>query len=328
MKHIIFPLLFLSLLSASESPKIDIPQTIVDIGKHYAGAQVPLTYTVINRGTAPLRLSNVGAGCGCLAPQRSWPETLAPSASGTIALTVDTRDLEGAASHPLTVFSNDPESPKITLYIKVDIERVFILTPSSVAFGEVSDTASSAHRSITIKNSTARPLSIQAPSVSDPRFKANLKEHETGKLWILDVEVSGTLIYGMNAVDLVLSTNHPGVPNLTIQASAWRPLPLQVIPPRLTFAAPVRQAQIRVLVLRGRPAEKWTILSARCTDKRLVVEPKGTDAGGLLRVAVTVPESYTLVTGQPEFIDLECRSDRDPNTSVPLRIPIQGPGGL
>lgn len=322
MKPVLFPLLFLCLLSASESPRIDIPQTTVNIGKHYAGAQVPITYTVTNRGTAPLRLSNVGAGCGCLAPQRSWPETLAPSASGTIALTVDTRDLEGAASHPLTVFSNDPKSPKFTVYIQVDIERVFLLTPSSIAFGEVSDTATSARRSITIKNSTIHPLAIQAPRVSDPRFKATLKEQETGKLWLLEVEMSGNLAYGMNAVDLVLPTNHPGVPRLTIQTSAWRQLPLQVIPPRLTFAAPVRQTQTRVLVLRGRPAEKWTILSVKCTDPRVIVEPKGTDAAGLVRITVTVPESYTLAPGQGESIDLECRSDTDPSTTVPLHIPV------
>lgn len=312
------------LLAGGEAPpRLEVTQTTADIGKRFAGEQVPIVYELRNVGGSPLLISNVGAGCGCLAPQRKWPERVAPGAAGRIELTVDTRDLTGTATHPLTIFSNDPENPKVSLWIKAEVERVFSVEPRALAFGEVADGSAPSPRRLRIRP-VAEGATLSSPECADKRFAVRLLSHPEGG-WELEATLAGPLAYGMNAAEIRISTNHPGLRSLVVEASAWRPLPVQAVPPRIVIGvAPLAQPQRRQVLVRSAPGAAWTVRSVRCSDATVKTSLQPV-AEGQTRIVVDLPGGFSVPTEAPCVLHLECQGPGESQMAT-LEVPVMAGG--
>lgn len=103
---------------SNDGSKIEFTKTDHDFGTVKTGNALSHTFEFVNKGTAPLVLSNVKAACGCTVP--SWPkEPIAPGAKGTISSSYNNTSA-GAFNKSITVTTLGGET--VILYLKGNAE--------------------------------------------------------------------------------------------------------------------------------------------------------------------------------------------------------------
>lgn len=105
-----------------------LPQAIFDklshdYGKINAGTTNTMSFSLTNKGNAPLVIRKVKASCGCTAPQPQ-KMLLAPGETTTIDVTYNSHGKEGKQNQTVTVITNDPQRAKQTLKIEADVLKV------------------------------------------------------------------------------------------------------------------------------------------------------------------------------------------------------------
>ncbi len=105
---------------AVPAPKLVAVEAVKDVGKVAKGERVKVDFELRNDGPAELLINNVHPTCGCTVA--SFDAKIAPGATGKIHAEIDTVDFSGPIAKTITVLSNDPLNPRLTLTIKARVE--------------------------------------------------------------------------------------------------------------------------------------------------------------------------------------------------------------
>lgn len=89
-----------------------------DFGKIPQGKPVTTEFIVTNTGTAPLKLENVQASCGCTTPVWDKDAAIAPGATAKITVGYNAA-APGAFAKPVTIFYNNGQTKQI--FIKGEV---------------------------------------------------------------------------------------------------------------------------------------------------------------------------------------------------------------
>ena len=109
-----------------------------------------------NVGGLDLSIDNVRAACSCTAAV-PLTRVIPPGGAGVIDVTFDTTREHGHETRTITVYSNDPMQPVITLTLVADIETAVVAEPSELYVGHV-------HRGAPASN-TVRLVSAEGTAV-------------------------------------------------------------------------------------------------------------------------------------------------------------------
>ena len=207
------------------APKIQFAETKYDFGKVTAGEVVKATFVFTNTGNATLELTEVHPGCGCTAAG-AWDKTVAPGATGSIPLQVNTSHFNGNVTKSATVKCNDPVTPTVMLYISGNVWKPIEVNPSFASFNFPSNHVFVDSRLIVIKNNLEEPITLSDLESGNPAFKAEMKETEPGKSFQITITtVPENLTQTVNA-PITVKTSYTNSPVLTINAMAMvQPLP-------------------------------------------------------------------------------------------------------
>ena len=116
MKKLVGGLLLLGAFAFSNAQTITFDKTTIDYGTVKANSDGNKVFTFTNTGDKPLIISNVQPGCGCTASD--WTkEPILPGKKGEVKVHYNTANLN-AFKKTIDVFSNDPKSGRVTLYIQ------------------------------------------------------------------------------------------------------------------------------------------------------------------------------------------------------------------
>jgi hypothetical protein len=110
-------------------PKITFETTTFDYGTINQGQEVKTTFKFTNTGGSDLIIRKTKASCGCTAgdPEK---KVLKAGESTVINVTFNSTGKSGKDSKTITVISNAPESPSVTLTIKGEIKVPASATPT------------------------------------------------------------------------------------------------------------------------------------------------------------------------------------------------------
>jgi len=226
-------------------------------------------FKVYNRGRAPLRLGDVRTTCGCT--QGRVPESgrvVAPGGEGAVEVMIDPRRIaDFHVRKTLTVFSNDPDEPRVNINVVADIEPEFAVIPEKVAFGTVSKGAVTS-QTVLVRQLQQNPLEIAGVMVKGAGAGTGATEDLTvewrrkpPESWSApdkaEFEITATV--GEQAPPgpyvrfLELKTNIERLPILPIQVTAeveapyaFEPAPPQVLAIVVTAAQPGARADVLV----------------------------------------------------------------------------------
>lgn len=118
--------------SDAEASDIQFVSTEHDFGAIMDVNRYDTAFLFTNVGNAPLVIEQVKAGCGCTTPALA-KKVFAPGESSEIEVSFKPRG-GGRQTKRITVFTNDPDEPTITLAIKADITPFVTATPRMVRF--------------------------------------------------------------------------------------------------------------------------------------------------------------------------------------------------
>jgi hypothetical protein len=104
----------------ANAAKINFAQNTFDFGKIKQGESVSFEYNFTNTGKSNLFIRKVTAACGCTAAVTT-ADMIPPGKSGIIKTTFNSAGKTGTQNKTITVITNDPENPKVILWIKGEI---------------------------------------------------------------------------------------------------------------------------------------------------------------------------------------------------------------
>jgi hypothetical protein len=104
----------------AKAPKINFTQNTFDFGKIKQGESVSYEYIFTNIGKSDLLIRKVTAACGCTAVITT-ADVIPAGKTGTIKTTFNSSGKTGTQNKTITVITNDPENPKVILWIKGEI---------------------------------------------------------------------------------------------------------------------------------------------------------------------------------------------------------------
>lgn len=226
---------------ATPRPKIVVPEMVFETPELAKGELGKHEWVIENAGDKTLEISEVSASCSCTVT--SFDKSIPPGGKGKIAAEADTSKMRGGQIVTVTVFSNDPDTPRVDLTFRVKVVDHLIFNPGLARFirghgwppGEVKQI---------FFNTEFEGLEIEKIESPYPFLKIESREateqerrkEGLGKQFVLTM----TLDYNQAPVgplngDVLVYTNHPKqkIGRLTISGMV-RPL-VAVTPPRVDF---------------------------------------------------------------------------------------------
>jgi hypothetical protein len=158
---------------AEGTPKIQFEQTVYDFGKTSQVATVSGVFKFKNTGDAVLKVEPPKPSCGCTVAELK-PDTLPPGATGELPFTFNLGLYRATMEKHIAVRSNDPQTPEVSLSIKVDYTPLYEISPMGL-MPNLPLGVDVTNQFTTITRTDAKPLRIVRLDASKPWITATVE---------------------------------------------------------------------------------------------------------------------------------------------------------
>ena len=158
---------------AADTPKIQFDQLVYDFGKTSLVENVSGTFNYKNVGDGILKIEPPKLSCGCTTAGLK-PDTLKPGESGELNFTLNLGRSRANMEKHITVLSNDPKTPVVSLTIKVDYTPLYDLNPMALAVN-LAFGVNEAEQLSAITRTDGKPLRILRLDASKPWITARVE---------------------------------------------------------------------------------------------------------------------------------------------------------
>lgn len=108
--------LALALAACAGEPRLELENTMLELGEVVNGEIASFDVILQNRGSAPLQILDVSTSCGCTTASVT-PASIAPGARGLLEVHFDSGahgpEANGPVRRTVIITSNDPAAPEI-----------------------------------------------------------------------------------------------------------------------------------------------------------------------------------------------------------------------
>lgn len=125
-----------SAAAPAAGPRVKVVDSVYNFGTVVQGSHVKHSFAIRNAGTKDLIITGVKSTCGCTvaAPSKNL---VVPGDESAIAVDFDTHFQKGHRDKTVSVMTNDPDSPAVSLTLQGDVKVEVEATPEEVGFGKV-----------------------------------------------------------------------------------------------------------------------------------------------------------------------------------------------
>jgi hypothetical protein len=277
---------------APQPPQLSIDSTTHDFGTIGLGTDADYAFPIRNTGKGPLDLTITYVPHGLRLV--SLDKTIAPGASGTVRLGIDTFLAGATTEWHVNVLSNDPAHGSVDLTIKADVRQYLAITPPSARFTFVQFGPEGGTRHIisAVDQSPLEVLGVDSPVDYITATSRELKGSERkpdleGRQWEISLKIASTAPDGPIAGFVIVRTNHPHQPRGFLAVSGFvRPL-FAVTPPSVDLsgmAPPSAEAPLLSLVVKNFGADPIALTGAASDIAGLDATIVPVDLGHVWRV--------------------------------------------
>lgn len=284
--------------------KMEVPEPMYDFGQITSATAVSHRFKVCNTGEGPLTITGVQAGCGCTATNVGKNQ-LAPGECTEVEATFNPGRFRNKVTKTVTVNSDDPVNPSVTLTFSADIIDPLMAEPDFVRFDNVM-VGTSPQQSVIIKAATAATFNITNLECQPPRFRAEvdtstqLPEGQKQVLVTLDNAESKENLNGT----LVIHTDHPEQPRLEVRLWASVTGRVEFDPGRLFIPAVAGSPTVKVVKVRSKvemPEFQVTGVSLELEDAEAEITGQE-DGWTIITVKLTPPADASTTYRQGRLI--------------------------
>ncbi len=199
---------------AKPTARISFDKAGIDFGAISDETNVTGTFTFTNVGNATLEINNTAGSCGCTVPALS-KRSYAPGESGTITVTYNPHNRKGPQTTTVSVMSNDPLQPVVSLNVQSLVKQVIGMEPAVVNFGQIEKGKPQTRR--VMVTSRKQDLRVTDFGISQPSVKAVMGEPiemqlDGDTVWQtpVDVTIGGGTDVGTMQGQVTIRTTNPG----------------------------------------------------------------------------------------------------------------------
>ncbi len=297
------------------APAIFCAEPNHDFGTLDSSHTVVHDYIIVNKGNAPLEITQARPSCGCTVANIS-NKTVAPGEESRITAQLNLAGRAGPQHKTITVDSNDPKQPQLTLTLNGNIGNAVNIVPSEVTFGQMSahDTAT---REIIITPGDGNPLKVLSADSSSPNIGAEIQTREDGKVYAILITTKGALTPGVINAVVHVTTDNLSRPQFDIPVNAIVNGDLIVAPMELTLADQSAELVTRYIIVRSANNEPFEIKSVEVPEAGITYQifPFGVNG---YRIQLDNIKSTRDMDGQVLKINTSVESM--PQVTVPFRV--------
>jgi len=264
--------------AAAGAPRYEVMSDTLDLGVVRPGSVTPGRFVILNTGDAPLRILSVKAHCGCTVT-RLTDRIVPPGGQSHLSIKYTASSMPEEASKRIDLTTNDPATPKTTLFVKASVRGDIEWSPRTFALDW--PVAPDFQGRITFRAADG----IQPQRVYDPTgFLQAEWRALPGKEW----EVLFRLHPGAEfrrVATLCVESNSQDYPQLQVPVYFQKSSLLRLTPGRVNFwvregdRAPVRRITVArrdgqpLKVLRAEPSRDYFIVTvAQAAGETAVIE--------------------------------------------------------
>ncbi|MEX1025611.1 MAG: DUF1573 domain-containing protein [Planctomycetota bacterium] len=259
-------------------------------------------YAFVNTGAAPVEITAVKAGCGCIATELEQ-RTFAPGEGSVIRMSWEPEG-RGRQTKSIDVVTDAGKAGMLRLRASADVTPVVTVSPPDAGFGDVPVGEGAAVR--LFATSSDPRMTLLGVESSHPAVSAIHKPGAAVGLprepWVIDVEVASSAPKGRLFATLTLRVEaHSERYDEVVRYSMKHTLSGNVVgklahePFAFVFGTLPPKGHLRGQVMLSRPDEKpFQILSSRlegldCPDVKLFVDPLAGRGGSAYRLRIDGP---------------------------------------
>jgi hypothetical protein len=146
-------------LPVAARAELSCTETPHEAGQVFSGKMLRRRFTLVNRGTSVIEITEVKPGCGCLRPQLERP-TLGPGERGALTLEINTLTQPAGPNswHATVRYLENGRPGELTVQVRADLVPVVSVRPASILI----HTHGAARGEFTLVERLARPLEVRA----------------------------------------------------------------------------------------------------------------------------------------------------------------------
>jgi hypothetical protein len=298
-------------------PRIQFASTVYDFGKAIGDDQVDCLFVFTNTGTAPLELSEVKPGCGCM-KAGDWSRKVEPGRTGTIPVRYDSRHYTGHFAKSVFVTCNDTGMPNPMLEIKGTVWRPLEITPPSAVLNLSAEAPSNA-TSIRIISNLDEPLTLSDLANGDSSLVVELQTNQPGREYQVNVRTKPPWPTNSQQGHITLRTSATNAPLVDIP-SYVNVQPIVVAYPYVVRlpAPPLTNTVSTMVQVRNNGTNVVVLSEPVVTAAGVDAQIKVDEPGRRMTVTLNFPAGFEVAAGSN--VELRVKTD---HPLVPLlKVPI------
>lgn len=309
-------------------PNVPTPMLIVggteqDVGKHKPGSTGRFNLFLRNGGSQPLNIVNVKPSEG-LKLAADYPKSLEAGASGGIGLEFNTPSAPGAFEHQVTLATNDPTKPEVTIKLKGTARALLEVEPvAGVDFGR-KPAIFSMQRMATITYNGEGAVNFLSAESSSPQFEAVIKPIQQGPNVMVLVSAKGPFSQGEHKATITVKSDSKDQPTIQIPVALFQPPRIDIAPAEVLVNR-IPRLQQSLVTITNNGSSSISMLGVKASSDKIrwqfFPEPDGIS----YKLRVTLPADFA---AGPEGEKVTIRTDDSEygEIVVPIKIDEQGQG--
>jgi len=217
------------------------------------------TFIIQNNGNLSLEISKVRPGCGCTVANIST-KTLPPGESAEISTRLNLRGRQGRQRKPITVYSNDPKTPQLKLYLEGTAVTEVNVNPRSIFFGRIAEDAV-VTSTVEVVIKSKKPVHLTKVESRSENLTVSEQIADEGRLYKILIATKPPLKQGTLRSSVHIETDHPQYPAMDIVVSAFVVGDLTFVPQQIDVQAKPDQTITRYVLIRSEGNRPFEITS-------------------------------------------------------------------
>lgn len=230
------------------APAIFCAEPNFNFGAAESSQTITHEFVIENRGQALLNIGAVRPSCGCTVANLST-QAVPPGGSARVTAQLNLAGRSGPQHKAITVDSNDPKQPQMTLLLSGTVAEVITVNPPQLIFGQLSATSSPAAE-VVLTSGNGQPFQINGVVLNLPVFSTEIITREAGKQYAVAVRAKPPMAAGNYQAVMRINTDQPSKPAIDVLVAATVVGDLVVAPTEITLAEQPGQKTTRFIVLR------------------------------------------------------------------------------
>jgi hypothetical protein len=271
-------------------PRIACDEPTYNFGEMDNSQVVEHTFILRNEGDLSLEIKRAHASCGCTVA-RLADKMVPPGKQTELIAKLRLKGRNGHQKKRITVESNDPDTPRLMLYLEGDAVSELQPVPNHLFFGRVSSLEPTT-RTVELKSHT-EPFTITRLEPTTGHFTATSEAVGDGKVHRIHVSTKPPLSPGRLRGHIRVTTSREGFPDINIPVTVEVVGALSVAPREIILASVGNQPATRYVVVRPGEVKEFKVESVETPDPAIeaIVAPLGSDGYRIqLNNLVTKPE--------------------------------------